>query len=949
MGEKYAVLISGDLAETGYDEFWNDVVLMREALMQNGFPDSHISILYGNGTDYFSASRPNPRYRPSPAITDYPADTANVKTVLNGLANGSSGIPQMTDEDLLFVWTFDHGGPSGTHSTLGLMDGNMQDTTFASLVNQVPHAYRVICMQQCFSGGFIDDLSSDKTVIITACAADEVAHRADSPAENEMVDGVTYHHGEFNYYLLAALTGETVTGTPVNADANGDGRVVMQEVFDHIQTHESRPETPQYDDGAENLGERLHLASTMPTPIPLVTGLGGAIGCDYIQSQNQLIFVEYDGKISRLNLVRPLDSTVSSGTAVIHGTWIFDLETGTEVDLSQQHLADIWWEQQDSVHRSMVPLGDAKIANIGVVNFNGVSAAELQSLSYSDTPINGNDDATNQLVNGDVFAVITRSGNYAKVQVINYGYDIEIQWRTYKLHPLCEILGTGYTHPEDVVVSTDRQHAYVTERSGNLLRVDLSNADRTHATVVSSGMTAPHQIWLDEDHGHAYVVEYASPGRLLRIDLTTGAQTALFSSLDHAIGLVMTDDLRFAYVSEQASGGNGRMSRINVSTGQREELVTGMTNPFFLTWADPGEGAILTTERDPANRVSLIDLTQTPVSVSHVVTGVPFRPSSVAVVTANHLLVCCDSVISELHLTGSVYLPTGPIVLGIGHVPVSCISAAGYVDTSADVGYFFRVKDAPFGGTLSLMINHERAYAEGARYYKIFVDTVIQKQSWHDYKWSTSINRFELRTRNPIGSGFFLVRRPHELWYNHWLGYRLSTSGLTNSLHTIEVTLYSAPNNASLMSTDSIGVMIDNQWPTAVIDEIRHDGAVVDTCAIVDSGTDEFTFLITARDPEEHLKTWHLRALWGDNMSKKVDSDSYNNHVSPTKKWAGITGVVPVVEPSPWHATVRRDRTSRRCAHTFYLTVWDRVINGYNYIHRSHYHKSITIMLPPLP
>lgn len=260
MGEKYAVLISGDLAETGFDEFWNDVVLMREVLIQNGFSDNYIFVLYGNGTDYFSTNRPNPRYRPSPAITDYQADIANVTTVLNGLANGSSGLPQLTNEDLLFIWTFDHGGSSGGGiSTLGLMDGSMQDTVFAQLVDQIPHSYRVVCMQQCFSGGFIDNLRSDRTVIMTACAADEVAHRADSPAENEVDGGVTYHHGEFNYYLLAALSGQTITGMAVNADADGNGYVAMREVFDYIQAQESQPETPQYDDGTSNLGGKLYL------------------------------------------------------------------------------------------------------------------------------------------------------------------------------------------------------------------------------------------------------------------------------------------------------------------------------------------------------------------------------------------------------------------------------------------------------------------------------------------------------------------------------------------------------------------------------------------------------------------------------------------------------------------------------------------------------------------
>ncbi|MFN2165254.1 MAG: hypothetical protein ACK2U9_03220, partial [Anaerolineae bacterium] len=373
-----------------------------------------------------------------------------------------------------------------------------------------------------------------------------------------------------------------------------------------------------------------------------------------------------------------------------------------------------------------------------------------------------------------------------------------------------------------------------------------------------------------------------------------------------------------------------------VSTGRREVLVTGMTNPFFLTWADAGEGGLLTTERDPANRISLIDLTQSPVSVSHVAVGVPFRPSSVAVATADRLLLCSNSEISMLDLLGSVFVPTGPTILGIGHVPFDRI-VSGYADTTVDPGYFYQVKDAPFGGTLSLMVNHERAYADGARYYAVRVDGITQSTSWNDYKWSTSTNRFELQTQNAIYGTYFRVRRPNELWYNHWLGYRLKTAGLSNGLHTIQVSLYGATNSASLMSTHSLQVMIDNQKPTAIIDEIIHDGVVVGRCGIVDSGSDRFSFRITANDPQGHLKSWSLSALWGDNESAGVASESYVPTSPPL--WHGPVAQVVPAAPG-WQAI------ERHCAHTFYLKVWDRVIDGYNYIHYSQYHKSITIMLP---
>jgi hypothetical protein len=267
MGERYAVLISGDLAENGYPEFFFDVVLMREALMANGFLANHIFVLYGDGADYNSVIYPAARYRPNPAITDLAATIANVQAIFSDLANGTNGRPQLTDDDMLFVWTFDHGdqipttpGSPTLISTLGLRGGDMRADDFAAAVNVVPHAFRIICMQQCRSGGFIPHLSSDRTIIITASEANRNAHPSDDAAETETINGRIYPHGEFNFYLLAALNGQDLLGNAMNADANNNGFTTMREVFDFIIANESDSATPQYDDGLRGLGERLHLA-----------------------------------------------------------------------------------------------------------------------------------------------------------------------------------------------------------------------------------------------------------------------------------------------------------------------------------------------------------------------------------------------------------------------------------------------------------------------------------------------------------------------------------------------------------------------------------------------------------------------------------------------------------------------------------------------------------------
>jgi hypothetical protein len=316
---------------------------------------------------------------------------------------------------------------------------------------------------------------------------------------------------------------------------------------------------------------------------------------------------------------------------------------------------------------------------------------------------------------------------------------------------------------------------------------------------------------------------------------------------------------------------------------------------------------------------------------------------SVAVMAPNHLLLCSQQVVSELDLTETVYTAKGPILLGIGHVPFDRIQD-GYADTD----YFFQVKDAPFGGTLPLMFNHEGALSQGAEFYQVLVDEEEQRQSWSDYWWNASERRFELRTTSPEEETFYPVHPPGELWYHHWLGYMLNTSGLSDEEHEIGVRLFGEAHPGSEIGSYGVTVRIDNRWPTAVIDQIIHHHrtrgpVVVDTCAIVEEEDDLFTFRITAHDQEGHLKSWHLSALWGDNQSIGIDSGSY----APTssRQWHGIRDE-EVPSEEPWCATVDGDPTSRRCAHTFYLTVWDRAINGWGHLHRSRYHKSITIMLP---
>jgi hypothetical protein len=299
--EKYAVLITGDYAdERGnfegswaisnnlsftendrMEEFWHDTFLMWEMLIDKGYSDDNIYILFADGVDFQPQWILDDERYVVPAdlapMTDYPADIASVNNVFNGLANGTGGFPQLQDDDFLFCWTFDHGGPwgGGQDVYLCLIDGVIWDYDFADLTDQIICQKKVFWMQQCYSGGFIDNLQGEDTVINTSCSNSTGANRADDLTilgdpviEMEFINGHQYYHGEFNFHTYSSTNGcspayythyPEYTGEPyTNADSNGDGLISVSESADWEASHESEWATPQFSDEGD-IGETTSL------------------------------------------------------------------------------------------------------------------------------------------------------------------------------------------------------------------------------------------------------------------------------------------------------------------------------------------------------------------------------------------------------------------------------------------------------------------------------------------------------------------------------------------------------------------------------------------------------------------------------------------------------------------------------------------------------------------
>lgn len=123
---------------------------------------------------------------------------------------------------------------------------SIRDDEFATEINKITAKDICIVMEQCYSGGFIDDLAGQNRVIMTACAY------------NETSCGMGYYtYDEFVFDWITAISGQDPNGNIVNTDYYSDGFVSMQEAFYYAEANDACSETPQYSSTPGTLGTFL--------------------------------------------------------------------------------------------------------------------------------------------------------------------------------------------------------------------------------------------------------------------------------------------------------------------------------------------------------------------------------------------------------------------------------------------------------------------------------------------------------------------------------------------------------------------------------------------------------------------------------------------------------------------------------------------------------------------
>ncbi|MCQ2309072.1 MAG: T9SS type A sorting domain-containing protein [Bacteroidales bacterium] len=272
----YAVLING--CSDRY-RFWGDLSNVYNTLVNiYGFPKDHIYVHSRGFTsihEYPTLNIQNPYSLD--ADSDSEINYPDTKNAILGTFNEMAGItdtiyeiPKLTNNDRLFIFVTDHGDTCSGKSLvyLGFSEyggsyETMYDYEFADWIRPIECGQMTILMQQCYSGGFIDDISDTTNVkcknrVIHTSTDD--SHVSKSEFFITAYKGVpdSYRMDEFTYYWCAAASGYYAnpstpwkslgttgsfdfskyfkdTGHPVDyhPDINNDGYLQLEEIFSY--------------------------------------------------------------------------------------------------------------------------------------------------------------------------------------------------------------------------------------------------------------------------------------------------------------------------------------------------------------------------------------------------------------------------------------------------------------------------------------------------------------------------------------------------------------------------------------------------------------------------------------------------------------------------------------------------------------------------------------------
>lgn len=261
----YALILSGGHSlYSNYDRYWNDCSFIYQTLRNKyNIPKNNIYLSISDGTNpqvdmyslknHQSISSPLDLDFDGIQDTQFAATKADLNIIFNHLRT------KVTKDDQLFIYVIDHGGTNGGDNAYIWLwnQQKLHDYELAQMINSINCGCVNIILGQCYSGGFIDNLSGNGRVITTACKPNESSYA---------MTNIPYD--EFVYHWTSAIAGQDAYGNTVDSDHTPDGNITLHEAFLYANSQDNKEETPMYSSTPFYIGQEVSFSS-MPLTLDL--------------------------------------------------------------------------------------------------------------------------------------------------------------------------------------------------------------------------------------------------------------------------------------------------------------------------------------------------------------------------------------------------------------------------------------------------------------------------------------------------------------------------------------------------------------------------------------------------------------------------------------------------------------------------------------------------------